>query len=203
MADPLPFIEIRIIHTTDSINPPRKILQMIENRNLLSLFNKVSWKGNSENPILRLDYESKEDFIESYKNGEELMKKFLTLLQDGTLNIDELKQELHLQKAKDADWSSTIPYEQLYLILKYTTNFKTPMRRSYKFSEWFIDFFNEHMFYEEVDDGFLFFYHKRENYINSNLNQSNPIEFKKWLNSKEIDFSSEIVQTFFELIKKP
>ncbi|MHA1674456.1 MAG: hypothetical protein ACTSYI_12620 [Promethearchaeota archaeon] len=195
-----PFLEISVQTTSDSEQNLKEILTVIANRNELSPYNTVLWKGTDTNPILRLDYSSYADFELSYREGEEQMLKFLNMLEDGSLNIEKVKESLEQEDLKGKKWKS-VSYEEMYLILKYRTNYKAPLRQNYLFSEWFIGFFREHIMYEEIDDGFLIFFHRKADFTNSNLNKTNPVELRQWLQSKNIKIDSNFMKQILKMVQ--
>ncbi len=194
-----PFIEISI-KTLNSNQNLKEILTVIANRNEKSPYNSVLWKGTDANPILRLDYISYADFELSYREGEEQMLKFLNLLEENLFNVDELKAKFNPGDNPKKEWQA-VSYEEMYLILKYRTNYKSPLRQNYKFSEYFISFFEEHIFFEEIFDGFLIFYHRKADFTNSNLNKTNPAELKQWLQSKNIKIDSNFMKQILKMLQ--
>ncbi len=123
-----PFIEISI-KTLNSNQNLKEILTVIANRNEKSPYNSVLWKGTDANPILRLDYISYADFELSYREGEEQMLKFLNLLEENLFNVDELKAKFNPGDNPKKEWQA-VSYEEMYLILKYRTNYKSPLRQT-------------------------------------------------------------------------
>ncbi|MHA1521455.1 MAG: hypothetical protein ACTSRK_14825 [Promethearchaeota archaeon] len=193
-----PYIEISIKSTSDLEKTRKKFLSPIAKRNEASPFNTVSWKGPKEDPILRLDYGSYAKFEESYKTGE-LLLKLLNLLEDGIFNLEEVKKKFLFAEGQETEWKS-VSYEEMYLILKYTTNYKSPLRKNYRLSEYFIELFRDHIVYEEIHDGFLIFFHRESDFKNSNLSKSNPAEVKEWLKAKKVNLSSEIMSNIMKMM---
>ncbi|MHA1521804.1 MAG: hypothetical protein ACTSRK_16630 [Promethearchaeota archaeon] len=198
MVDPT-FVEINVQNTTDSEKSLHEILEPIANRNELNPYNTVSYVGTEENPIIRLIYESIEDLEASYKESEVQLQKFLTLVENELFNLDELKTIIKNGEKSGSEWRMA-PQDEIYLILRYRTNHKSPLRQNYSFGKWFFDFFNDQIMFEEVNDGFLIFYHREVDFINSNYNKLNPVEIRLWLKGKNVDIDSDFMKKLLKLM---
>ncbi|MHA1613161.1 MAG: hypothetical protein ACTSVZ_02725 [Promethearchaeota archaeon] len=198
MVDPT-FVEINVQNTTDSEKSLHEILEPIANRNELNPYNTVSYVGTEENPIIRLIYESIEDLEASYKESEVQLQKFLTLVENELFNLDELKIIIKNGEKSGSEWRMA-PQDEIYLILRYRTNHKSPLRQNYSFGKWFFDFFNDQIMFEEVNDGFLIFYHREVDFINSNYNKLNPVEIRLWLKGKNVDIDSDFMKKLLKLM---
>jgi len=92
------------------------------------------------------------------------------------------------------------PRGEIYLILKYTANCKAPMRAAYEYSRWFFDQFHEGTTFEEVADGFLHFYQRREDFLNTLLDMLNPRDLQTWLQNKKYNIPEKLLQEVFSFL---
>ncbi|MHA1647003.1 MAG: hypothetical protein ACTSVL_05470 [Promethearchaeota archaeon] len=193
----LPFIEISIISTTEKEISKKEILNIIKKRNDLLSFNKTSWQGSSAEPILRLDYTSINMFEKNYQNT----LKLAEIIRDSILNGDISKEELY-QNVSLRNKEKTNRNLDPYLILKYKTNYKDPMRENYNYAIWYADFFKENIYIEEVEDGFLHFYYEKKDYLNGNMNKLNFKELTLWLQKKNFHFPDKLMKKINDILNK-
>ena len=111
-----PYIEVTVVQTT---NDKMKILRLLEKRT--KNFHKVEilQTGTDDNPILRVNFPSEQALIEGYTRDQSIYEGIVHLANEGVINPKKISQVFK----KD-------PTEELYLILKYTTNFKDPLRNN-------------------------------------------------------------------------
>ncbi|MHA1732536.1 MAG: hypothetical protein ACTSU5_11365 [Promethearchaeota archaeon] len=72
----------------------------------------------------------------------------------------------------------------VYLVLRYRTNFKKPLKENYQLAAKLAEIFHEGVYHEELEDGFLLFYQKEEDFVKSRLDKTNPVTLKDWLEKK-------------------
>ena len=198
-TNPLPFIEIEIDSYAGDAADHQNILQLIKDRNDLSNTHRTVWDNSGENLKLRLDYLSYEGFTSDYHNMDDLLALFIEKVNSGKLD---------LRNITDSCVDASFPPEKckeippIYLVLKYTTNYKEPMRASYRNLKWYAETFKENVYIEEIDQGFLYFFQTEQDYINANLNKLNPQEFQQWLKNKQIICSLAMMQEFVAFLQK-
>ena len=180
-----PFIEVDIIQ---SLDPKYEILKQLEKRSSQTHQVQSSWSGTDTDPILRLDYESKEQFIAGYTRDKMIYENFIKYinLQDISLNN---KKTLKNQSNE----------EELYLIVKYRTNYKEPIRKNYSFTFKIIELLGIGASYEEVQDGFILFYKTKEDYLIGQMDLLNIDKAIDYLKAK--GFYTPSIEAFFTQIK--
>ncbi len=185
MMEDTPYIEAQIIHSMD---PRYEILKQLEKRSSQTQHVRSSWLGNDKNPILRLDYESKEHFVEGYSRDKLIYENFIKYvnLQDISLNN---KKTLKNQSNE----------EELYLMVKYRTNFKEPIRKNYSFTFKIIELLGIGASYEEVQDGFILFYKTKQDYLVGQMDLLNIDKSIEYLKSK--GFYTPSIEAFFTQIR--
>ncbi|MHA1673174.1 MAG: hypothetical protein ACTSYI_06055 [Promethearchaeota archaeon] len=186
MMEEAPFIEVDIIQ---SLDPKYEILRQLEKRSSQTHHVRSSWSGtDTDNQILRLDYESKEHFIKGYSRDKLIYENFIKYinLQDISLNN---KKSL---KNQNVD-------EELYLMVKYRTNFKEPIRKNYSFTFKIIELLGIGASYEEVQDGFILFYKTKEDYLIGQMDLLNIDKAIDYLKAK--GFYTPSIEAFFTQIK--
>ena len=147
----LPHIAVTVVQTT---NDKMKILKFLEKR--AKNFHQVTiqWAGTEEHPILRVIFPSEQALIKGYTRDQSIYEGVVHLANEGIINPKKTRQV----------FKNSPPSEELYLILKYETAFKEPLRNNYQFTYKIAELLGIGMSYEEVDDGFILFYKHKEDF---------------------------------------
>ena len=169
----LPYIEVSVVKTQGD---KLKILQILEKKAHTSKTGEVSLKKTPENPILRVVYPSEEVLLNVYKRDEYVYESAVKLVNMGVITPSKIKTVLK---------KGTNNNENLYLILKYKTNFKAPILRNYSFTYKLAEMLGLSMSYEEVDDGFLLFYQTRQDFEVGKIDLTQFKEVKKQLEERD------------------
>jgi len=188
-----PFVEISIVSLNDKTSTKREIFD-----NLITRFKKikkceVKLIENQENPILRLEYSDFDYFYDIYTREFTLYEYFIENYYKNQSIFDRILLPVESSTEKQDS--------NFYVVFKYRTNDKTPLRKNYQFTVWFAEKFKEEWFYEEIEDGFLHFYRKKEDFLNSNLNKCDPLELQQWLKNKNLKFTPEIMKELQKCIE--
>ena len=180
-----PFIEVDIIQ---SLDPKYDILKQLEKRSSQTHQVQSSWSGTDTDPILRLDYKSKEQFIAGYTRDKMIYENFIKYinLQDISLN--------NKKSLKNQNFD-----EELYLMVKYRTNYKEPIRKNYSFTFKIIELLGIGASYEEVQDGFILFYKTKDDYLIGQMDLLNIDKAIEYLKSR--GFYTPSIEAFFTQIK--
>ncbi|MHA1611257.1 MAG: hypothetical protein ACTSVZ_06430 [Promethearchaeota archaeon] len=181
----LPFIEVDIINSFDS---KYGILKQLEKRSLQTHHVRSSWSGTEENPILRIDYESKEHFIEGYTRDKLIYENFIKYI-----NLQEISLTKNNSLKKPPE------DEELYLIMKYRTNCKEPIRNNYSFTFKIIELLGIGASYEEVQDGFILFYRTKQDFLVGQMDLLNIDKAIEYLKVK--GFYTPSIEIFFTKVK--
>jgi hypothetical protein len=140
-----PYIEASVVQSTED---KMKILTVLEKRTTNFHNVEILWMGTDDNPILRVIFPSEQALIEGYARDQSVYEGIVYLANEGVITPKKISQVFR----KDSN------SEDLYLILKYTTNFKDPLRNNYQFTYKIADMLGISMTYEETKDGFILFY---------------------------------------------
>ena len=167
----LPYIEVSVVQTQGE---KLDILQILQEKAEITKNAIISIKKNPKNPILRIEYPSKEVLLDVYKRDEFVYESAVKLVNLGVITPSKIKTVL---KKSDND-------KNLYLILKYRTNFKGPILRNYSFTYKLAEMLGLSMSYEEVDDGFLLFYQTREDFEVGKIDLTQFKEVKRQLEER-------------------
>jgi len=182
MNDEKPFIEINIESTVESDVNQRSILEKIYNSNKKQRILNIEWIGTTEKPKLRFNFKNKAQIEALYQKDDSVLSRFIEFHQAN--KFPQTFQELESDKSDS---------EQIYLVLKYKTNNKLPIRQYYKRVEWYRHFFKINISTEETTDGFLFFYRRKQDFISSIIDKSNPEDFLIWLKKRGIKINSKVL----------
>lgn len=193
----LPYIEIFITHTLDTEISKKDILQTMKNRFEKTQNVPVSWLGDEESPILRVEYPSKEKFVECYQYGIPFFDKLKEILEDEKV-LHEFPMDKFIEK-QDLEDSETLL--TTYLILRYKTNVKEIMRQNYEYTWQFAKFLQTEFFVEEIEDGFLMFYKHKDDFMIQQIDRMDFDEVKAWIEKKKIDISNPGVSSILDYLK--
>lgn len=184
----LPYIEISIASTTEEKLSRIQILAVIQER--IERLDKVPAKIQTDDkePTLIIKYNSVETFLDSYQREFPVFEAFLNLLLSGKVDIEDMSTK----KGNKSNFE-----QENYLILKYKTNWKEPLRKYYEFTLQFTKFFDIGIMVEEVEDGFLLFHQSKEDFQIGQMDKANVQEIKTWLQNRGIDLQSSGLYEFF------
>lgn len=126
--------------------------------------------NHSETPYIRIDFDSMDSLITEYSRGYDLFDPLLEKISTGEITIP-IKEKVQENKSKT----------ELYLILKYSTNYKQPLRKYYEFGSKVSNLFGVKMMVEEVSDGFLWFYDTLEDFMAGQVEFRSLTELKSLL----------------------
>ena len=169
----LPYIEVSVVKTQGD---KLEILQILKEKASISNNVDISMKKTPENPILRIVYLSEEELLNVYKRDEYVYESAVKLVNLGVITPSKIKTVLKNGSNHDED---------LYLILKYKTNFKAPILKNYSFTYKLAEMLGLSMSYEEVDDGFLLFYQTREDFEVGKIDLTQFKEVKRQLEERD------------------
>lgn len=179
-----PYIEVKIIQSKD---PKMEILKVLENKSLKNHHAHPTWKEEGDEKILRVDYDSIDLFVKGYTRDKLIYENFIKYI-----NL----QEIHFGNNKSQTDEDN---EEIYLMLKYRTNYKDPIRNNYSFTFKIIELIGIGASYEEVYDGFILFYKTKEDFLIGQMDLLNLKEVKAFLSSKNLLKPS--IEVFFNQLE--
>ena len=168
----LPYIEVSILETQGK---KKNIFKILEEKAKITNEAVISMDIESKNPILRIEYPSEEVFLKVYKRDEYVYESAVKLINLGVITPSKIKT-LMKNGSKNK--------EKLFLILKYKTNYKTPILKNYSFTYKLAEMLGLSMSYEEVDDGFILFYQSQEDFEVGRIDLTKFKEVKRQLEDK-------------------
>ncbi len=168
----LPYIEVSIVETQEN---NQKIFKILEEKAKIAKNAVISMDYDLEDPHLRIEYPSEEEFLKVYKRDEFVYESAVKLINLGVITPSKIKKVLK---------NGSKHREDLYLILKYKTNFKAPIIRNYSFTYKLAEMLGLSMSYEEVEDGFLLFYQSREDFEVGKIDLTQFKEVKRQLEER-------------------
>ncbi|MCF2138436.1 MAG: hypothetical protein K9W44_00105 [Candidatus Lokiarchaeota archaeon] len=180
-----PYIEVEILSCDD---PKKKILDLLEERAIKNHHVKTTWKGTDDNPILRVDYESYEQFRAGYNRDRSVYENFIKFINLQEISFDKI-----------AERSTKHDDQSIYLMMKYRTNYKEPIRNNYSFTFKIIELIGLGASYEEVQDGFILFYQTKKDFKVGLMDLLKINEVRSYL--KSIDFLIPSIEQFLDKIQ--
>ncbi|WP_371805168.1 hypothetical protein [Candidatus Lokiarchaeum ossiferum] len=184
-----PFVEISIISKQESPQNEREILMLLIER--ISSIEEISieWFGSHENPSIKVTFPSYDYFHMFYRRDFKILERAAKILQS---NMS--KNRSILQSKED------MCKDNIFLILRYRTNFKKPMRESYRYKQWFSDKLGEKVWTEEIEDGFLHFYQTLNDFQRVILDLTEPSGIQEYICMKEGILDNKICQQLLTLV---
>ncbi|UYP47068.1 hypothetical protein NEF87_003353 [Candidatus Lokiarchaeum ossiferum] len=158
----LPFIEVSIVHSQD---PKKEILKFLQQKAEGGNNSQVNFIENGENMKIFVEYKSERDFQNTYHGEKKIYEKFYQLIQENVSDYANLLETV-LTKPTPKDFYDEEDLEEndLYLIVKYRTNYKEIIRQNYNFTFKIIEILGIKASFEEIADGFLLFYKTKEDF---------------------------------------
>lgn len=188
-----PFVEIQIISTTEEDISHKNMLRSIKQR-FEDMANVTGiWKGDEGCPILRLEYPSEEAFTEDYLGDLAKIDMILFL-------IAKWKLYLHTKESEKEFISRTLTPDgkarPLYLVLKYSTNWKQPMKQNYRITARVSKFLDIQLQIEELVDGFIFLFRRKNDFEDFNVDKTDINDIGALFERKGIDMTHPSIQEF-------
>ncbi len=187
-----PFIEISIIKTSEKKKSKKELIQKIKERFERTHDVKGSLKGTDASPILRLDYSSEKAFLNGYTRDLDLFNLIVEEINKGNFPFNELFSKYSI--------SDEIP--ENYLVLKYSTNWKEPMVKNYQFTSKAAEIIGILFSIEEIEDGFLMFYHRKIDFDANQIDRLNINELKNFFNDYNLDLNLPSVKNLFKFLEE-
>lgn len=164
-----PYIEVEIINCLD---PKQEILDLLNQRAIKNHHVKTYFKGTPESPILRVDYDSLDHFASGYNRDRLIYENFIKFINLQEISFDKIPPR-----------KNSLEDEKIYLIMKYRTNYKEPIRNNYNFTFRIIELIGIGASFEEVEDGFILFYQTKQDFKIGLMDLLNIKEVKAYLSS--------------------
>ena len=194
-----PYIAVTVVQTLETIQTKKELLQYIKARFEETHQTIGSWQGDESDPILHLAYPSKEAFQAGYSWGMGVVEKILQLDQEGhdIQNVEWFpKDEPQIHPDESSEENS-----EIYLTLKYRTNWKTPMRGNYLINRKMAQILGTKFYVEEIEDGFLIMYKRKIDFEFAQINRMNFESVLNWIVKNNIDENHPIIQNLLAYLK--
>lgn len=192
-----PFLQISIVSTLEKEWSNKHILSLIKDR--FERTHKISacWIETDDSVMFELLYPSETRFFECYQMGYDVFNKLAEKLSSGNNQLNDIFIDAMNAKHSQTDY----PLCENYLVLKYRTNTKKPMRESYQFVGNIVKLFGVAFSIEEVEDGFLFFYLHKDDFLGFQIDPTNYKEVRDWIQYLDLDYEDEKIQKLLGFIK--
>lgn len=190
----LPFLEITVEVLEDETLSKSQVLSLIEKR--IEHATKITPKylKSPENPILRFDFPTISAFEQYYTRDSALFDMYIQYREREGLKILEQSKSVH----------PSVELESIYLVVRYRTNFKNPIRTNYRFVMSIIPLLDIRISYEEISDGFLLFFKRKEDFEDMAVDTLNLADIKKMMIRKNLwtEKSDELIKKALGLPKE-
>ncbi len=198
MGDQLPFVDIGIVSSTE---PKKKYKAIIESMRI-SIADAygldIEIQETGQGPIMHVKFKSEESFLNAYRRDLDVYGFILKNIQNGTLDMDLYRAE---NAQNQAMGSHNAVHGEPYVVLKYSSTWKDPMRHRYHFTMEVDHIFGVNSAVEEVEDGFLKFFKERSDFEDSVLDNLKGSSWIRWLELKGLRPDGKFAQVFLNLLK--
>jgi hypothetical protein len=180
------FLEISVVSLNNPLMSKKQLLEQISYRVKRTHQIEPKWIGDLENPKIRFEYDSKEHLEKCYVRDIFLFEKILELMNSGIIS----NEEIHQMNLKRKGHFPLIPMEiiddqkPIYLILKYQTDYKEPLRNNYRLTLRVAEILEYSVEVEEIADGFLIFYKNPEDFEANQIDKANLTEMTQYFKEK-------------------
>ncbi|MHA1520271.1 MAG: hypothetical protein ACTSRK_08820 [Promethearchaeota archaeon] len=182
-----PMIQVSIIDSTESRSQHKDILEKIAARSKKYSKSSIEWLKNDGSPILQVSYPTLEDLEQVYEAKTKLVEKTIDVFQSNR----EAFQKLISQAFETGAEQDPVKSEKPYLTLKYSLNYKEILLKYYSYSNPLGHFLGSQFFIEEIDDGFLLFYNRKEDFIVHQLDLLHSKELPNWFKARHVNLEKK------------
>jgi hypothetical protein len=195
----LPFLEISIETTREKILSPSDLLTIIQ-KSLNRDYGLVSQLLQTEGtPYLRFEFTSKEAFERMYEKNYKMYEHLYDNILRDELLFDPLF-EASSDKSKEEEDEEDDGSDQNYIVLKYRSNYLTPMRRSYGLTSRINRMLGANLYNEEISGGFLRFLKTKEDFDGMLLPAKERWGWEEWFKIRNVDLTHPTVQSFLNIV---
>ncbi len=187
MGEKQVFVDISIVNTQETSLSSRDILTIIKDRVEKTKELTTKWVEMDRNLVLRFIFPSLKHYTLFFQRGYAFLDVLIKILSED--QIDSFFQE--------SSEETTSHNDQMYLVLKYQTQYKDPLRAKYEYNKWFEEKFREQIYIEEITDGFLHFYKRKIDFVNVNLDVLVPEELDQWIKNKKLNVPPSLIKQIF------
>ncbi len=196
-----PYIKISIEYTIEKKKTYKELLTPIKTRFEKSKELSVTWIENFDNrgnPAIFIEYQSIKKFKDAYDKGVQFYNKILDDIDDGK---DFFKGVL-LKSHNNPIILDNMNAIQNYIIIKYQSNYKIIMRKFYEHTHRINGLIGSTSTFEEVFDGFLFFFQTLDDFLFAQIDNMNPKAILQWIEKKKIDIDDPIIKNLLMYFNK-
>ncbi|MHA1610494.1 MAG: hypothetical protein ACTSYU_00455, partial [Promethearchaeota archaeon] len=178
-----PVIQISIIDSTESRSQYKEILEKIALRSKKYSRAIVEWVNIDGPPILQVSYPTLEDLEQVYESKTKLINKTMEVFQSHRDSFEKLISQAFEIGARQNSLKSAKPY----LTLKYSIKFKEILLHYYNYANPVANFLGSQFYVEEIEDGFLLFYNRKEDFIVHQLDLLHSKELPNWFKARHVN----------------
>jgi len=190
----------------DSVEPTSEymnILQKIEDRfrkfgYLQIQIDQEDASGNKLQPILRITFPDYEKFQKMYEYKTQFFAKVLEDIRTHEFEYDKLFTKAFEVGTK----ASSDQNGEIYLSLKYQTNYRSHLAKYYKYSNKLGAYLGSLFYIEDIADGFLVFFQRKEDFIAHQVGRLNFPEILKWFKERGIGQDHPSIQILLKYLEE-
>ncbi len=190
-----PIIQISIIDSTESRSNYKEILEKVALR--CKKYSKaiIEWLNIDGFPVLQISYPTLEDLEQVYEAKTKLVNKTMEVFQSNRDSFDKLISQAFKTGAQHEPKNSSKPF----ITLKYSVNYKEVLLNYYNYANPVGNFLGSQFFVEEIEDGFLLFYDRKEDFLVHQLDLLHSKELPDWFKARNLNLENPAIK---KLLKK-
>ena len=198
-----PYISISIVNSEELESAYFDILQKIADRSMKFKgiqmeYGQESFLGKADRPTLRITFPTYEKFLQIYQYKTQFFAKTLEDIQTHKYDYDNL-----FSKAFDVgNQGNSFPEGKTYLSLKYQTNYRKPLADYYEYSNRVGAYLGSQFYIEDIADGFLIFFNRKEDFLAHQLDRMDISETIKWFENRGIEKNHPSIHILLQHLEK-
>ncbi|MHA1673911.1 MAG: hypothetical protein ACTSYI_09805 [Promethearchaeota archaeon] len=200
-----PYISISILDSVEPESAYVDILQKIAARSekfkgIKIEFGQEELLGKAVRPNMCITFPSYEKFLQIYEYKTQIFSKALEDIQDHQYDYDSLFSQAFDTAVQSK--SNSVHEGKIYLSLKYQTNYQVPLVKYYQYSNRVGTYLGSQFYIEEIADGFLIFYQRKEDFIAHQVDRLNLAAIIRWFEQRGISKEHPSVQILLQHLQK-
>lgn len=198
-----PYIIVSILESVESESAYLDILQKVGARSdkfegVKLEYGQEEIQGNKTRPTLRITFPNNEKFLQIYQYKTQFFSKALDDISTHQFEYDSLFSQAFAEGTR----TTPIKTDQIYLSLKYKTNYRAPLVQYYEYSNRLGTYLGSEFYIEEVADGFLIFFQRKEDFIAHQVDRMDLSGIIQWFEQRGITKEHPSIQILLEHLQK-
>lgn len=189
----MPFLEIHIDSTLETSKTHNELVREIGNAYQTMYSKSVSYMQNQNLEFIRVDFETKSEFEAVFESSFNfyafIFDNFLVKYPDFPKLFQKCQDHSHKQHKN-------------YIVLRYKTDYITPLRRYYGFTSRVNLLFGSNVMNEEIEDGYLRFIRTKIDFLHLIQPVGIQADWEHLFKIRQVSLKHPLVKAFFEAFQE-